>query len=169
MEFEFLVDGALHKISLSEKGGILELGDGETVLEAEIRVVSANEILILSGGKSTLVSLARDGERRLVSVGGTEFVVSEPRQDSRFGGGDDKGLGGNREVRAPMPGKVIQIKVKEGEEVRKNQTLAIIEAMKMENELKAAGDAVVKKINVSVGDLVDPTRPLIELEAKTSS
>jgi biotin carboxyl carrier protein len=169
MEFEFLVDGAVRKISLTGKNGIYEIRDGEAVIEAEIRAVSADEFLILAGGKSILAAVVRDGERRLVSVAGMEFVLGEPRPASRFGGGEDKAHGGSLDVRAPMPGKVIQIKVREGEEVRKNQTLAIVEAMKMENEIKAAGEAVVKKVCVAVGDLVDPTIRLIELEAKTPS
>jgi biotin carboxyl carrier protein len=169
MEFEFLVDGAVRKIALTEKNGRFEIRDGETVLEAEIRAVSANEILILAGGTPTLVALVRDGERKLLSVGGTEYVLSEPCRDSKFGGGEDRAHGGSLDVRAPMPGKVIQIKVKEGDEVRKNQTMVIVEAMKMENEIKAAGEGIVKKIHVAVGELVDPTRPLIDLEAKPSS
>jgi len=68
-----------------------------------------------------------------------------------------------------MPGKVTKIAVVEGEEVRKNQTLVIVEAMKMENEIKTAIDGVVKKIHVAVGDLVDSERPLIEVEKKSPS
>ena len=66
-----------------------------------------------------------------------------------------------------MPGKVIKINVSENEKVRKNQTLAIVEAMKMENEIKSSIDGTVKKIFAADGDLVDSENPLIELE-KTS-
>ena len=48
--------------------------------------------------------------------------------------------------------------------MRKNQTLVIVEAMKMENEIKAASDGVVVKIDVAAGELVDPERTLVELE-----
>ncbi len=169
MELEFLVDGEVRRISLKKKDGVFEITEGEAVLEAEIRVVSPNEVLILAGGKSHLVALVRDGRRKLVSVGGTPFVLDEPRRDARFAGGEDKAHGGSLNVRAPMPGKVIQIKVKEGDEVRRNQTLVIVEAMKMENEIKAGGEGIVKRIHVAVGDLVDPAHPLIDLEAKPPS
>ncbi len=66
-------------------------------------------------------------------------------------------------IKAPMPGKVIKIDVSEKEEVRKNQTLVVVEAMKMENEIKSTIDGYVKKIFVSAGDLVDSEKPLIEL------
>ncbi|HCS49215.1 MAG TPA: hypothetical protein DIW61_13560 [Candidatus Aminicenantes bacterium] len=65
-----------------------------------------------------------------------------------------------------MPGKVVKVNVAEGEAVRKNQTLAIVEAMKMENEIKSPLEGFVKKIYVSAGDLVDSEKPLLELEPK---
>ena len=67
-------------------------------------------------------------------------------------------------VKAPMPGKVIKTCVSVNDEVRKNQTLAIVEAMKMENEIKASVDGTIKEIHVAAGDLVDSEMPLIELE-----
>ncbi len=66
-------------------------------------------------------------------------------------------------VKAPMPGRVIKLLVAEGDMVRKNQTLAIVEAMKMENEIKSACEAKVRRIFVAAGELVDSDRPLIEL------
>ncbi len=65
-----------------------------------------------------------------------------------------------------MPGKVIKIHVSENDEVRKNQTLAIVEAMKMENEIKSGIDGVIKKIHASPGELVDAQAPIFELELK---
>ncbi len=61
---------------------------------------------------------------------------------------------------------MIKVSVSENEAVRKNQTLAIVEAMKMENEIKSAIEGYVKKIFVSAGDLVDSEKPLIELSLK---
>jgi len=69
-------------------------------------------------------------------------------------------------VKAPMPGKVIKINVAEEQPVRKNQTLAIVEAMKMENEIKSSIDGYVKKVYVSEGDIVDSEKPLLELGIK---
>ena len=63
-----------------------------------------------------------------------------------------------------MPGKVVKILVKQGDRVEKSQGLVIVEAMKMENEIKSGSGAVVKKINFKEGDLVDAAVPIIELE-----
>ncbi len=66
-------------------------------------------------------------------------------------------------VTAPMPGKILRILVKEGEQVKTGQGLLILEAMKMENEIPAPKDGVVKKILVKEGDTVDTGQALIEL------
>ncbi|TFG91749.1 MAG: biotin/lipoyl-binding protein [Candidatus Atribacteria bacterium] len=59
------------------------------------------------------------------------------------------------EVAAPMPGKILQLKVAEGGSVKEGDTLLILEAMKMENEIVANTSGIVKKINVAANDMVD--------------
>ena len=65
------------------------------------------------------------------------------------------GLGADKELKAGMPGKVIEIFVKEGELVKQNKPLLIMEAMKMENEMRATHDVTVKEICVKQGDSVE--------------
>lgn len=67
--------------------------------------------------------------------------------------------------RAPMGGKVVEVKVKAGDKVKKGDLLLVYEAMKMENELTAEKDAVVKRVFVTVDDVVGTDAPLIEFEA----
>ncbi len=67
------------------------------------------------------------------------------------------------DLKAPMPGLVLDILVSEGQTIQKGDSLLVLEAMKMENNLKAINDAVVKKINVSKGDKVEKNTVLIEL------
>jgi propionyl-CoA carboxylase alpha chain len=57
-------------------------------------------------------------------------------------------------VRCPMPGLVVSIAVAEGQEVKAGETLAVVEAMKMENILRAERDGAIKKIRVKPGDSV---------------
>jgi len=59
------------------------------------------------------------------------------------------------EVVAPMPGKVLQLKVAEGDSVKEGDTLLILEAMKMENEIIANASGSIKKIIAAVNDMVD--------------
>ena len=65
-------------------------------------------------------------------------------------------------VRAPMPGLIINLKVKEGDRVSAGDALIILEAMKMENVIKAPGDATVKSVKVRTGEGVEKNQVLIE-------
>jgi len=65
------------------------------------------------------------------------------------------------DLKAPMPGMVVEVAVAEGQEVLKGDRLVVLEAMKMENILKAAADGVVKKINVKKGNTVEKNEVLI--------
>jgi biotin carboxyl carrier protein len=65
-------------------------------------------------------------------------------------------------IKAPMPGLIITLKVAVGDTVKAGDQLLILEAMKMENILKSPGDGVVKKIKVKKGDSVEKNQVLIE-------
>ncbi|MDF2437712.1 MAG: biotin/lipoyl-binding protein [Bacteroidota bacterium] len=65
------------------------------------------------------------------------------------------------EIKAPMPGLVLDIRVSEGSEVKKGDPILVLEAMKMENILKSPTDGVVKKINVKKGVAVEKNQVLI--------
>ena len=66
---------------------------------------------------------------------------------------------------SPMPGKVVKINVKEGDEVKEGTIMLVVEAMKMENNIVAVGEARVKKILVTEGQMVDNKMQLLELES----
>ncbi len=67
-----------------------------------------------------------------------------------------------KEIKAPMPGLVLELKVKPGDQVSKGDTVLILEAMKMENILKSPGEGVVKSIPVSLGQSVEKNQVLIQ-------
>ncbi|MHA1575148.1 MAG: biotin/lipoyl-containing protein [Alphaproteobacteria bacterium] len=64
-------------------------------------------------------------------------------------------------IMSPMPGKIIKIKVSTGETVKKGDVVLILEAMKMEQEIKAPSDGAISQINVSEGDTVKKEQLLI--------
>ena len=68
------------------------------------------------------------------------------------------------DLKAPMPGLVLDILVKEGDKINKGDTLIVLEAMKMENALKAIADATVKKVSVKKGNTVEKNQVLVQLE-----
>ncbi len=68
------------------------------------------------------------------------------------------------EIKAQMPGLVLEIDVKEGDTIQKGDKVLILEAMKMENVIKALGDGIIKKIHVTKGQSIEKGQILIELE-----
>jgi biotin carboxyl carrier protein len=167
VDFEFLIDNKLYKISLEKREDCFVFSDAEKTQEVNIQSISPHVISVLIEGRSYQVYWARDKEKRYLFLEGEEIVVQEPATSQD---GIEKREEKSREdelmVKAPMPGKVIKINVSENEKVRKNQTLAIVEAMKMENELKSTIDGYVKKIFISPGELVGSEKSLIELGLK---
>lgn len=67
-------------------------------------------------------------------------------------------------LEAPMPGKVIAVQVRPGQQVRKGEEMLVVEAMKMENALRAPREGRVKSVSVREGDMVSPGVVLVELE-----
>ncbi|MGB5363593.1 MAG: acetyl-CoA carboxylase biotin carboxyl carrier protein subunit [Aureibaculum sp.] len=67
-------------------------------------------------------------------------------------------------IKAPMPGLILDIHVEKGQEVKENDALLILEAMKMENVIVSPRDGVIKSVSVSKGEAIDKNHLLIEFE-----
>ena len=68
------------------------------------------------------------------------------------------------DLNAPMPGLVLEIKIVPGDSIKKGDPVVVLEAMKMENVLKAEGEGVVKSINCAKGEAVEKNQVLVEFE-----
>jgi biotin carboxyl carrier protein len=66
------------------------------------------------------------------------------------------------ELKAPMPGLVLSVLVKEGDEVKKGDNLFVLEAMKMENIIKSPADVTIKSIKIKASDKVEKNQVLIQ-------
>ena len=69
-----------------------------------------------------------------------------------------------KDIKAPMPGKVLSIEVEEGNQVQEGETILVLEAMKMENEIKSPIQGRIKTIQVELGQTIDKQTLLVELE-----
>ncbi|MEM7645466.1 MAG: acetyl-CoA carboxylase biotin carboxyl carrier protein subunit [Pseudomonadota bacterium] len=97
------------------------------------------------------------GSFRKVKIYNDEMLLHESLKSG-------KSMGGDSGVSSGMPGKIIKILVSEGDEVQEGTPLLIMEAMKMENEMKASSAAKIKKILVGPGDNVETGATLIQFE-----
>lgn len=75
-----------------------------------------------------------------------------------------KKLEGNNIISSPMPGRIVKIPIKEGQEVVTGQTVIVVSAMKMESEYKSSKNGIVKQIHVKEGDVVNGHQPLVTIE-----
>ncbi|MBT8189874.1 MAG: acetyl-CoA carboxylase biotin carboxyl carrier protein subunit [Saprospiraceae bacterium] len=75
----------------------------------------------------------------------------------------DKKIQAFKELKAPMPGLILEIQVSEGQDIEEGDTLLILEAMKMENVIKAPGSGKVKRILLEKGAKVDKNEVIIEM------
>lgn len=107
--------------------------------------------------RSHEVTLATDpATKQLVARVGTALVPTNINGRRRSGRKDDGSHGGGpQRLVAPMPGKVVRVLVSKGDRVQRRQPLVVIEAMKMENELRAAGDGAVAEVHVREGQSVE--------------
>jgi biotin carboxyl carrier protein len=116
-----------------------------------------------AGGRSYQVAFAPASAGRSVA-----FVESAPvgvALDGRERQRDDGARGGEgrKRITAPMPGKVVRVLVARGDVVRARQPLIVVEAMKMENEVRATGDGTVGDVHVEPGASVEAGAPLIDI------
>lgn len=139
------------------------------LVEAYLEEVDGTPIHLLRLGR-TLHRLAvrRGSERGRYSLwsDGHRFEVEaldERRRAIRDLTGGGAGASGPAPLVAPMPGLVVRIDVKPGDAVRAGQPLVVMEAMKMENELRAGSQGVVAAVRVTPGQAVEKGAVLVEL------
>ncbi len=121
---------------------------------------------MLIDGKNREVSLSRTGDDFDVLIENRRFrfrLLTEERA-RRAAARAGAEMTGRREVRASMPGKVIAVHVNAGDCVEAKQSLLVIEAMKMENEIKSPGGGEVKEVRVQPGQAVESGEVLVVLE-----
>jgi pyruvate carboxylase subunit B len=143
--------------------------NGETV-RARIESLDGAPIQLLTLGGAVHRILAARAERRgtyEISLDGYRVAVEALDERSRAIrdlSGATARKSGPAHVVAPMPGLIVRINVKEGDEVRAGQGLIVMEAMKMENELRAAAAGKVRRLVVAPGSAVEKGAMLLEME-----
>jgi len=146
--------------------------DGET-LEAHAAAIPGTPLLHLLLGKDSWTVACQQLDTRRWALGAVGERVEVDVQDDRSkqiealtGQGRKVAAGGV--VKAPMPGLVVRVEVTQGEVVEVGKGLVVVEAMKMENELRATHQGVVEQIHVKAGDRVEKGAALVTLSAQPS-
>ncbi len=157
------INGKKEYIVDKEKGTL----DGKA-FEWDLVKVKEGSYHAIRNGKSytiELVSLDRATKTIKLKVNGNKYTLeAKDKYDELLQklGIDTNASQKIKELKSPMPGLILDVKVEEGSEVKKGDTLLVLEAMKMENILKSPGDGSVKKIVVKKGMAVEKNQVLIQ-------
>jgi acetyl/propionyl-CoA carboxylase alpha subunit len=158
-EFEVEVDGDRILVDGAERGASLSAAPGTPLR------------LLLLGERSVTLGLEPAGRGRWV-VGwcGEQWeaeVIDERTRHIRALTGAGEQVRGPAVLKAPMPGMVLRLQVEVGQAVGVGAGLVVLEAMKMENELRSAAPGIVRAVRVRPGEAVEKGQVLLEFEAGT--
>ncbi len=130
------------------------------------RKFSAHMYSLLIDNRSFTADVAAKDDIYTVVCEGKSFRLQllDERRALRPGEESSGSRKGDKEVRAVMPGKVVDVLIMVGDEVSKDQGVLIVEAMKMENEVRTSASGKVKEIRVSPGQAVESGELLVVLE-----
>ena len=167
--YTFTTNQNSYKTAITKTDGSNISGSlNEASFEADIIKVREDVYSIIKDGKSYEVELVKhlpEDKKMVVKINNTSYTldVKDKYDDLLHSLGlDNLATKKVNDVKAPMPGMVLNILVTEGQEVKKGDALIVLEAMKMENILKSPTDGVIKKIAINKGIAVEKNQLLIQ-------
>lgn len=166
MRFWVTLEGREAEVELHAEGGRLWLDVEGRRLEADFRRLPDGEVYsLLVNGRSHEVRVSPAGERLEVTYGGVTFPVEvrHPLEKALQAVQRARGKPAGETIVAPMPGLVVALHVRPGETVRPGQAVAVVEAMKMQNELVAREGGVVSELLVEERATVAAGQPLVKI------
>jgi len=166
MKYSVAVGGRSAQV---EVDGDRVLVDGRAVGARLARVPFTPVRQLVLDGRARSFAMLRTGEGWDVQLGGEAWAVSvvdERTRQLRELTGQQAAPHGGGLVRAPMPGLVLRVEVEVGQRVEAGAGVVVLEAMKMENEIRAAGPGIVGALHVAAGQAVEKGALLAELVAE---
>ncbi len=164
MAWEICIGDQVRRVEVEDiDGGYRLVLDGETI-EVAASFPQAGVLRMVHKGRSHSVDVRPIADGQEVVLGGVRYdlaVVDERDKAMRLLHDVTGGAGAGEVINTSMPGKVVALLVGVGDEVEAGQGVIVIEAMKMENELKAAHAGVIERIAVTVGEAVEAGAELV--------
>ena len=164
MRFRLIVDGESHEVEVGgERPGLTVKVDGAMYRTKTVK--EGAELSVRIGPRRHRIRI----RGRQVTVDGLVHEVATEALDvtGRLATGDERARSGARvEVRPPMPGRVVKLAVAAGDRVQRGQTVAVLEAMKMQNEIAAPAEGTVMSLGVREGESILADRVIAVIEAR---
>lgn len=151
--------GDRREVDVRESRGGLQVTVDGAAFAPVVEETGPGTFLWRDGARAETFHCVREGDTIHLSWRGSVYRLVEEREGGAAGRRPPAGG-----LEAPMPGKVIAVKAAPGQAVRKGDELLVVEAMKMENAIRAPRDGTVRSVAARVGDMVGPGTVLVELE-----
>ncbi|MGH7812465.1 MAG: biotin/lipoyl-containing protein [Candidatus Binataceae bacterium] len=167
MRYVATLEGQDHEIEVEEiDGGSFSIRLAGDNFEASLQRVGPASFSVIVNHRSFDFDVVRDGEETVVASRNrsTRLSVTDAARRTVRGGAAKRHLTGRVEIKAAMPGRVINVMVSPGDEVKANQGIVVVEAMKMENEVKAPKAGKVVEVKVVAGQTVEKGELMVVIE-----
>jgi len=166
-QYHATIDGLEYELAIDElaNAGRFEINLGGKKINADLRQAGPASYSIIIGNRSFDLDVIRQGDEFVIASrqGVTRLTLEDARRRLMNARGSRE-VSGKAQMRAMMPGRVLSVAVKVGDEVKANQGVMVIEAMKMENELKSPKAGKVVEVKVTPGQTVEKGELLIVIE-----
>ena len=166
-QYHATIDGLEYELAIEElaDAGSFEINLGGKKINADLRQAGPASFSVIIGKRSFDLDVIRQGDEFVIASrqGVTRLTLEDARRRLMQSRGARE-VSGKAQMRAMMPGRVLSVSVQVGDEVKANQGVLVIEAMKMENELKAPKAGKVVEVKVSAGQTVEKGELLIVIE-----
>ena len=163
MKFVATVNGRTRTVEVSGRDGHYHLVVGDRIIDVDARRGIDGLYSLLIDGVSHVADVSPTDRGTRVDLGGSTYLVEveeHARHLIRTRGGAGA-RSGPQTIKAPLPGKITHVAVAPGDRVERGDTLVVIEAMKMENELKATAAGTVGEVRARAGQSVNPGDVLV--------
>jgi biotin carboxyl carrier protein len=164
MQYRLVHSNEVYDVGIRKENDGFFVTIGDRVYEICELVMRENSMTFKIGGHRYSAHIAQDNDKRFIALEGEYYVVERSSHTSAAVTG--AGLERENSITSPMPGLLVKLAVKVGDLVKEGDTLAIVEAMKMQNELRSPIDGRVEAINFKEGDQVDALQAIVEIEAE---
>src|ERR1700674_4331601 len=164
MRYLAILDGNEHEIEIEELAAdSFSIRFGENRFEADLRRIGPVSFSVIVDNRSFDFDVARDGEETVVAsrTGSTRLTVADASRRTARAAGKRREVSGRAEIKSAMPGRVVNLLVAAGDEVKSDQGIIVVEAMKMENEVKSPKAGKVGEVKGVAGQAVEKGQLMI--------
>ncbi len=161
MKYAVEVAGEVHEVEIGPGKQVTIDGQEHTIDLESIEGRTLHSLLVDGRSYEVLIEEEQDEYRVLIRGEMYPARVADERSLRLAEGAPAAAASGEAILTAPMPGLVVAVRVSEGDEVEMGQGLVILEAMKMENELRSPQAGRIRSIRVSPSEVVDQGQPLL--------